>query len=86
MPEISRFFGIKIRIFYGDHSPPHFHAEYAGESCVFDIRTLQILDGTLSPRAIGLVVEWANLRKGEIEKAWDRASNLQDPGKVEPLK
>ena len=85
MPEISRFFGIRIKIYYGDHAPPHFHAEYAGESCIFDIQTLQILEGSIAPRAIGLVVEWGNLHRSEIQKAWNRAANHENPGKIEPL-
>ena len=63
MPEISRFFGITIKMFYEDHNPPHFHAEYSGEKVLIDIRTLSVFAGSLSPRAMGLVVEWATLHQ-----------------------
>jgi uncharacterized protein DUF4160 len=58
MPEISRFFGIVIKMYYNDHPPPHFHAEYAGDQMVVSIETLAIIGGKLAPRAVGLVMEW----------------------------
>ena len=57
MPEISRFFGIIIKMFFDDHNPPHFHAEYSGEFVLIDIRTLSVFAGRFSPRALGLVIE-----------------------------
>jgi hypothetical protein len=57
MPEVSRFYGIVIRIFYDDHSPPHFHAEYAEHEILINISTLAILSGSLPARALGMVTE-----------------------------
>jgi len=57
MPEISRFFGIIIKMFWEDHSPPHFHAYYGSEEVLIDIATLAVMAGGLSPRAQGLVIE-----------------------------
>lgn len=57
MPEISRFYGIVIKMFHNDHQPPHFHAEYGGGQMVVAIDPLAILAGKLQPRAIGLVME-----------------------------
>ena len=57
MPEICRFFGIIIAIFYEDHPPPHFHVRYGGQQAIIAIETLQLLEGRLSPRVLGLVVE-----------------------------
>ena len=54
MPELSRFYGIVIKMRYNDHPPPHFHAEYAGEAMVVDISTLAVIAGKLPPRARGL--------------------------------
>jgi len=62
MPELSRFFGITIYMFYEDHAPPHFHARY-GE---FEALIRAILDGKLPVRALGLVVEWASLHQEEL--------------------
>jgi hypothetical protein len=61
MPELSRFFGLVILMFYHDHPPPHFHVRYGGQRAIVDIRTLAVLQGRLSPRALGLVTEWAAL-------------------------
>jgi len=61
MPEICRFFGIVVKMFFGDHSPPHFHAYYGEHEALIDIHNLSIFAGRLPPRAIGLVMEWANI-------------------------
>lgn len=45
MPEISRFFGIVVQMYYADHDPPHFHVRYAGQKALIDIETLAILRG-----------------------------------------
>ena len=55
MPEICRFFGIVIKMFFDDHNPPHFHAEYGDDSALIDIRNLSVFSGRLSPRVMGLV-------------------------------
>jgi hypothetical protein len=47
MPEVSRFYGIVIRIYFGDHPPPHFHASYSGETAKIDIETFSIISGSL---------------------------------------
>ncbi len=57
MPELSRFYGIVVQMYYADHPPPHFHAIYAGQKATVDIETLAFIDGTLPARARGLVVE-----------------------------
>ncbi|HEY6562982.1 MAG TPA: DUF4160 domain-containing protein [Pirellulaceae bacterium] len=85
MPEISRFYGIVIQMYYGDHSPPHFHARYAGQSAKIDIDTLAIIEGKLPGRALGLVIEWAALHQQELRDAFQNAANLEPPGKIEPL-
>ena len=61
MPEISRFYGIVIKMYFGDHNPPHFHAEYGDKQVVVNLNTLVIIAGKLPPRAMGLVTEWATL-------------------------
>jgi hypothetical protein len=52
MPEISRFYGISIKMFYNDHFPPHFHVEYGNYRATIDINTLEIIYGTLPPKAL----------------------------------
>ena len=85
MPEVSRFYGIVIQIYYGDHAPPHFHALYAGEVAQIAIDSLEIIDGTLPKRALGLVRDWALAHQQELREAFDRAAALKPPGKIAPL-
>jgi len=85
MPEICRFYGIIIKMFFDDHSPPHFHAEYAGNNVAMHIKTLSILSGSFPPRALGLVVEWASLHQEELLQNWNSAQLLKPIGKIDPL-
>jgi Domain of unknown function (DUF4160) len=85
MPEISRFYGIIIQIYYADHPPPHFHALYAGCKATIDIETLALIDGELPARAKGLVIEWATLHQGELRHAFALAAAMQTPPKIAPL-
>jgi hypothetical protein len=85
MPEISRFFGILIKIFYDDHNPPHFHAEYGDHAALTDIRNLSLFAGFLPPRALGLVTEWALLLREELLANWNRARSQQELQKIAPL-
>jgi hypothetical protein len=86
MPEISRFYGIIISIFYDEHNPPHFHARYGDYKIAIGINALQVLEGFLPPRALGLVMEWASLHKDELLKNWKLAERNMQPDKIEPLK
>ena len=77
MPRISEFFGIVIKLFYNDHAPPHFHAEYGGAEAAYLIDTLEVLRGPLPRRAHALVVEWATLHRDELRANWERARTHQ---------
>jgi len=85
MPEISRFYGIIIAMFWDDHNTPHFHARYGRHKAAIEIRSLRILDGALPPRALGLVVEWASQHVDELMKNWKEASNNKPLRKINPL-
>ena len=85
MPEISRFYGIVIQIYYADHAPPHFHAKYGGHSALFDIDRLAVIRGELPARAHGMVVEWASLHQSELRQAFEMAARLERPNRIEPL-
>jgi hypothetical protein len=85
MPEICRFFGISIRMYFGDHAPPHFHAQYEEHQAVIDIHTLVVIGGYLPPRALGMIVEWASEQRGNLLELWDRAVNLQPLRRLPPL-
>jgi uncharacterized protein DUF4160 len=85
MPEVSRFYGIVIRIFFGDHPPPHFHAVYGEHAAKINIDTLSVFEGRLPARALGLVIEWATIHQAELRQAFERAANMEPPGKIDPL-
>ncbi len=85
MPEISRFLGIVIKMFFDDHNPPHFHVEYGDRNDVIDIRRLSPLAGDLPPRVMGLVIEWAVLHQQELLDDWKRAQAQEPLRKIDPL-
>ncbi len=66
MPELSRFYGIVIRMFFQDHAPAHFHAEYQEFETVIEIESLHIREGELPNKARQLVNEWATLHREEL--------------------
>ena len=70
MPVISSFYGILIKMYFGDHSPPHFHAQYAEFVAQISINDFAIIEDYLPPKALGLVVEWASIHKNELIKNW----------------
>ena len=73
MPCVSDFYGVAIYMYYNDHAPPHFHAEYGGDEVEIEINSLSILRGGLKRRAMGMVLEWASLHRGELAVNWDLA-------------
>lgn len=85
MPEISRFFGIVIKMFFDDHNPPHFHAEYGGDLALVDIMRLSIFSGRLPARVLGLVIEWATLHQTDLMADWERARTQRELLKIAPL-
>ena len=86
MPEISRFFGIIIAMFYDDHNPPHFHARYGSYKAAIRVEDFAVLEGYLPPRALGLVVEWADIHKEELLADWERVIDRKPISPIEPLK
>jgi hypothetical protein len=85
MPELSRFLGIAIFIYYEDHNPPHFHVKYNDFRAVISINDLLLVEGKLPPRVLGLVMEWAELHKKELLENWDMVQKTGKWFKIEPL-
>ena len=85
MPELCRFYGIVIRMYGGDHPPPHFHAEYAGDEVQVSIQDRRLMRGRLPPRQIRLVLEWVDQREADLLAAWERAVRDEAPGTIDPL-
>ncbi len=85
MPEVCRFYGIVISIYYNDHGPPHFHARYGSDQAMIAMDNLTVLQGRLPPRAHGLVIEWAARRNPELRAAWATARRMDPMGSIAPL-
>jgi len=71
---------------FNDHSPPHFHARYGKERALIGISPLVLLEGNLSPRVLGLVMEWGALHRDELLENWNLARNMQLLNSIEPLR
>jgi hypothetical protein len=85
MPEISRFFGIIIRMFYDEHEPPHFHADYQGNKAVFDFCG-NVLKGDIKSRtARKLIRDWVDLHAHELMENWELARTDNEIKKISPL-
>jgi hypothetical protein len=85
VPEISRFYGISIRMYYDEHNPPHFHAIDSRVEAQVGIRPIALLRGKLSNRALSMVVEWAARHQQELLENWALMRNDQPPRKIDPL-
>lgn len=84
MPEISRFLGIVIAMFYRDHSPPHFHAIYGEYEITVEIES-GIINGRFPKRALKLVFEWSEFHKDELLDNWRLAEQRLPLNKIAPL-
>lgn len=85
MPRISEFFGVVVYMYFNDHSPPHFHAEYGDSEAVYTIDTMDILRGQLPRRAHIMVIEWALAHRDELRMNWQRAREHLPLEQIEPL-
>jgi len=79
------FFGIIIRMFFSEHNPPHFHAEYQGTEGIFNFDGHMLQGNIKSGNALRLIKEWAILRKTELEENWKNISEQTNINKIEPL-
>ena len=89
MPELSRFFGIVIRMFSEvgvQHQTPHFHAYYQEEVGIFSIEPVELIAGSLPRRQQRLVEAWAELHQQELMADWDILQQGRTPQSIEPLK
>jgi hypothetical protein len=84
MPEISRFLGIVISMYYNEHNPPHFHAKYEGFKIFVEIES-GIVRGKFPKRALRAVLDWYDLHKEELLEDWKLAAKEWPLNKIEPL-
>jgi hypothetical protein len=85
MPRLCAFYGIIIYMYRPDHPPPHFHAEYGGFIAQIELGSLEVLNGSLPPRALRLVREWARLHPDELAENWKLAQALEPLVPIDPL-
>jgi hypothetical protein len=85
VPRLSAFYGIVIYMYIRDHGVPHIHAWHGDDRAVVDMVTGQILAGRLPRRQAALVVTWVEIHQAELLEAWQRASQGELPGTIEPL-
>ena len=85
MPEIALFFGIPITMYYDDHMPPHFHAEYNGQKALVDIIHACVIKGALPARQLKLILAWAVIHQNELMQNWELARDFEPLNKIAPL-
>ena len=85
MPEISSFLGIRITMYYNDHNPPHFHAEYGGFKALINIQEVCVIRGAPPARQLKSVVSWCRTHRAELMENWERAKAAQVLGAIDPL-
>lgn len=84
MPEISRFYGIIIKMYFNEHNPPHFHVEYQDYEAIVNIETGE-LTGKMSRRALGLVYDWLDQYKEALLENWNRIEERKPLKRIKPL-
>jgi len=85
MPTISRFYGIRIKMYYDEHPAPHFHADYGEHSAQVEIESLEVLAGRLPRRVLALVLEWAMMHRPELRENWRRVERHEPLLPIAPL-
>lgn len=85
MPTLSIFYGILIKMYFDDHAPPHFHAEYGEHELVVGIAPIRVLKGQAPKRVLSMVLEWAALHQEELLADWQLCKTLQTPQPIQPL-
>jgi hypothetical protein len=84
-PVSANFSALLFILYFNDHAPPHFHAEYGGNEALYEIQTLQIYAGRLPRRAHNLVIEWADLHRAELLQDWEKARRGEPLADIKPL-
>ena len=84
MPEIARFYGIIIKMYFNEHNPPHFHVEYQDYEAIVNIETGE-LTGKMSRRALGLVYDWLDQYKEALLENWNRIEERKPLKRIKPL-
>ncbi len=85
MPEISLFYGIRVTMYYDDHNPPHFHAEYNGNKALIEIDKARVIKGALPSRQLKLILAWCVLHQDELMQNWELSKDGKPLNRINPL-
>ena len=85
MPLIALFYGIRVTMYYDDHNPPHFHAEYNGYSALIEISKARVIKGNLLSRQLKLILAWCVLHQDELMQNWELTKDDKELNKINPL-
>jgi hypothetical protein len=80
VPVIARFYGITVKMYFREHGVPHFHAVYGEFNGVYEVSTLEMIEGDLPIRAQRLVKDWAERYRDELVRMWQTQEYRQLPG------
>ena len=86
MPTISMFRGIKVFIYWNDHMPPHFHAEYGKHKILVSIEELEVIDGSMPGKQLKMLLGWAAFHQDELRENWELAREQQELFSIDPLR
>ncbi|MFZ4402747.1 MAG: DUF4160 domain-containing protein [Pseudobdellovibrionaceae bacterium] len=86
MPLISEFFGIKIYMYWDDHFPMHFHAEFGEFKALISIEEVAVIRGLFPAKKLSLVLAWCEIHKEELIQNWNAAQANKQINKILPLK
>lgn len=85
MPTLSIFLESLSGMYYDDHPPPHFHAIYGEHEAKIAIDSLEVIEGRLPRRALGLVLDWAELHREELRDNWNKGQEHEPLNPIQPL-
>jgi hypothetical protein len=85
MPQVSRFSGIVVTMYFNDHDPPHFHVRYGEYRATVGLDPITMLSGELPTRVRGVIIEWAHARRAELQENWTRMAIQGTFESIEPL-
>ncbi|RJE48907.1 MULTISPECIES: DUF4160 domain-containing protein [unclassified Dehalobacter] len=86
MPIVSEFYGIKIMMFWNEHVPPHFHAEYGENKILVDIQNATVLKGIFPSKQLKLVLAWCEIHREELIVNWENGRENNQFIRIDPLK
>ena len=85
MPQISLFYGIRVTMYYDDHNPPHFHAQYNNEKVLVSIIDARVIKGAFPSKQLKLILAWCVLHQDELMQNWELAKDQMPLNQIAPL-